>query len=227
MTETLLFKALVGSRAHGLAGEDSDYDYRTVYVRPTSCILGIPSGEIFMDQEIDKTFNHREDDDDTRYELGHFLRLACKSNPSILEVFAGRVEETTADGEALRALLPYVWNSREVFDAFLGYSKSQQKKFLKGDVEPKRANKFAVAYLRTLISGERLLRTGELQVLVPEEWREKLLAVKAGNWTKGQVLDEAEALSFDLRKAYEKNPDKKTDFATVNGFLLEMRKKYW
>ena len=32
---TQILKVLVGSRAHGLARPDSDYDYRGVYVTPT------------------------------------------------------------------------------------------------------------------------------------------------------------------------------------------------
>ena len=36
-----ILKVLVGSRAHGLADEDSDYDYRGVYVNATTDILSI------------------------------------------------------------------------------------------------------------------------------------------------------------------------------------------
>jgi len=37
----IILKVLVGSRAHGLANKDSDYDYRAVYVLPTSKILSL------------------------------------------------------------------------------------------------------------------------------------------------------------------------------------------
>jgi predicted nucleotidyltransferase len=36
-----ILKCLVGSRAHGLHNEDSDYDYRAVYVNATTEILRI------------------------------------------------------------------------------------------------------------------------------------------------------------------------------------------
>ena len=38
---TILLKVIVGSRAHGLAGPESDYDYRGVFLHPTSHILSI------------------------------------------------------------------------------------------------------------------------------------------------------------------------------------------
>jgi predicted nucleotidyltransferase len=39
MTKNIILKVLVGSRAHGLANEQSDYDSRSVYVTSTKEIL--------------------------------------------------------------------------------------------------------------------------------------------------------------------------------------------
>mgnify|MGYP001501964861 CR=1 FL=1 len=36
-----ILKVLVGSRAHGLSTETSDYDYRGVFVQPTETILSL------------------------------------------------------------------------------------------------------------------------------------------------------------------------------------------
>lgn len=76
-----ILKVLVGSHAHGLATPESDYDYRGVYVIPTKDILSLG-------------FNYKgshwiegETEDNTSYEIGHFLHLATKCNPTILEVF--------------------------------------------------------------------------------------------------------------------------------------------
>ena len=38
---TTILKALVGSRAHGLNGPDSDWDWRGIYVQPTNEILSM------------------------------------------------------------------------------------------------------------------------------------------------------------------------------------------
>ena len=75
----IILKVLVGSRAHGLADENSDYDYRAVYVVPTSKILSINY------KYVANTWIEGKEDN-TAYEIGHFLKLACNCNPTILEV---------------------------------------------------------------------------------------------------------------------------------------------
>lgn len=81
MSKTIL-KCVVGSYAHGLATEKSDIDYRTVYVTPTSELLKLGVGPY-----KGTTWIEGETEDNTAYEIGHFLHLSSKSNPSILEVF--------------------------------------------------------------------------------------------------------------------------------------------
>jgi len=75
-----ILKVLVGSHAHGLATAESDFDYRAVFVQPTSEILGL-GHKAQNNQWIEG------DIDNTSYEIGHFLFLATKSNPTILEGF--------------------------------------------------------------------------------------------------------------------------------------------
>ena len=85
-----ILKVLVGSHAHGLATEGSDVDYRGVYVSPTSEILSLSNTKV---RGKNTHWVEGENEDATSYELGHFLFLALKCNPSILEVFmAPRVD---------------------------------------------------------------------------------------------------------------------------------------
>ena len=114
----------MGSHAHGLAIETSDYDYRGVFVAPTRDFFSLGG------KPVDTNWIEGEKEDDTSWEIGHFLKLAIHSNPSILEVFVAPVVESTPEGEQLRALFPYVWSSKKVYNSFLGYSKNQQKKML-------------------------------------------------------------------------------------------------
>jgi Predicted nucleotidyltransferase. len=46
-------------------------------------------------------------EDNTSWEIGHFLHLATKCNPTILETFLAPVVETTPWGDELRALFPF------------------------------------------------------------------------------------------------------------------------
>lgn len=211
---------LVGSQAHGLATPLSDFDYRSVYKVPTRAFLE-------LDPPKAKGSDWNEgDEDNTAYEVGHFLHLATKSNPSILEVMVSPVVYSQPWGEELRDLFPYVWNSRDVYNAFVGYSRNQQKKmFDDSEAHVNRRWKYAVAYLRVLDMGRQLLETGEMTVVLDGDWQKALMEVKEEKVALGYVIDWAERLKKDIKRAYEANPDKKTDLEPINEWLLKLRKE--
>ena len=224
----IILKALVGSRSHGLHNADSDYDYRGVFVSPTSEIL-----KLGAKYKSNSWFEGKEDQ--TMYEIGHFLHLATKCNPSILEVFKAprqpiaytkdEIQRLEIWGAKLKALFPYVWNPIGVFEAFRGYAHNQRKKMF--DKKDGRQAKFAVAYLRTLINLCDLLRTGNFSVEIKDEAiRQDLLRIKAGNFKPGEVVDLAEELLKEaevLRDQCTHEPD----IDKVNEFLLQIRKEFW
>lgn len=217
----VILKVLVGSRAHGLANPDSDSDYRGVFVAKTSDMLKL-GGSTKSTQWIEAK------DDDTSYEIGHFLHLATKSNPSILEVFASPVMESTPEGIALRDLFPYVWSKKRVLDAFVGYSRNQQKKMMDDKYESReRKWKYAVAYVRVLLQAQSLLATGMMPVKIPDKWIEELREIKAGRWTVGMIVDLVDRLKVGLFDIYEKTPDKEMDQGPINAYLLALRKANW
>ncbi len=182
----MIIKTLAGSRAYGLETEGSDWDFHGVYATPTSKLLSIgPTPATSVWQSGDTA------DDFQSWELGHFLHLATKCNPTVLETFVAPVvvsEDPTlilsygmdiappppgapyalTIGEGLRALFPYVLARKRVFDAFRGYAHNQRAKLFSKPDDPTapqptgRAWKFATQYLRVLLQGERLLLTGEL-----------------------------------------------------------------
>lgn len=220
----MILKVLVGSRAHGLAGPDSDYDYRGVFVRPTSEILALGAkGSNTQWNEADKQAGEKADD--TSWELGHFLHLATHCNPTILEVFAGPVVETTPDGDALRELLPAVWHPKGVRDAFVGYGLNQRKKFLED--KDTRPAKYASAYLRVLYQAWVLLRFGSLITDFREtpvfstlkKWRDN-------DYTKGEVIDLCLSWQQNVELAYAACKQQ-PDLARVNAFLLDVRRRCW
>ena len=235
MKKTEILRCVVGSQAHGLAGPHSDTDYRGVYVAPTTEILSLFN-------KIKNTSWVEGDIDNTEWEIGKFLEMACKCNPTVLEVFlAPRADQSIEDlyekdkskwGDELRALFPYVWNSKDVMNAFVGYGLNQRKKFF--DDKDKRASKYAVAYLRTLYQGWELLTTGTFTIKIADteigemlkKWKampsKEILEVYAGG-----VIDQCLFWEKKLREAYEKNPNKETNLEPVNKFLLKIRKAFW
>ena len=216
--KNIILKVLIGSRAHGIADITSDYDYRAVYVLPTSKILSLGYKYKGNDWVEGK-------EDNTAYEIGHFLQLAIHCNPSLLEVFKGPVEYANEDGIKLRKLFPYVWNPKRAFDAFVGYGLNQRKKML--DKKDKRPVKYAVAYLRTLYNLIDLLmrKTFSLEINNPKV-KEALMAIRKGTSTYGMVVDAAEQLTSLARICLAKCKHE-PNIEKVNEFLIDVRKRYW
>ncbi|KKM23121.1 hypothetical protein LCGC14_1618320, partial [marine sediment metagenome] len=170
MTNKMILKTVAGSRAYGLETPESDWDYHAVFVIPTVDILALGANP------KRRAWDESKEVDMQTWEVGHFLHLATKGNPTILETFVTPPVDTTltrdTHGYKLRKLLPFVLNKRYVRAAYLGYAHNQRAKlFNKSDdptaVQPsERAWKFATQYIRVLIQGEYLLRTGELVVNV-------------------------------------------------------------
>ena len=220
----IILKVLVGSRAHGLADKNSDYDYRAVYILPTSKILSL--GYKYKGNDWIEGKN-----DNTSYEIGHFLSLAIKCNPSVLEVFKAPIvyddayKKNGGDGIKLRNLFPYVWNPKDAFNAFIGYGLNQRKKFL--DKRDNRQNKYAIAYIRTLYNLIELLKKKDFDLTISNKRLKKLLYKwKRGNYTIGEVIDLAESylLIAKTRLEYCKH---KSNLDKVNKFLIDIRRKYW
>src|SRR5258708_3625982 len=151
MGQTLILKVLVGSRAHGLHTDQSDYDYRGVFVQPTRLLplLALEGKYTSTDwvegRKVEEAGSWR---DDTAWEIHHFLKLAVACNPSILETFTAPVMETSEEGDALRELFPAVWHPGRVANAAIGYGENQRTKMRAG--KGNRPEQLALAYLPRL-----------------------------------------------------------------------------
>ncbi len=231
--KTTILKVVVGSQGHGLATTDSDTDYRGVFVVPTTEILS-------LGKSIEQTSWIEGKVDDTSWEIGKFLFLATKCNPTILEVFLAppvwridqggnngwEASEANFYGEQLRELFPYVWNSVDVRNAFVGYGLNQRKKFF--DNKDKRAPKYAAAYLRTLYNAWEFLSTGKFTVKIADtEVGEQVRKFKQGEYTMGEVIQACVDWEVKVNKAFESSPKHEADLRPVNEYLLKVRKEFW
>jgi len=214
-----ILKVLVGSQAHGLATPDSDFDYRGVFIVPTEELLWVGSKP--------KTTNWIEgDEDNTSWELGHFLQLATKCNPTILETFLAPTVEVTEEGKMIQEIFPHIWNSTDVMNAFIGYGHNQRKKFL--EKKDKWSNKYACAYLRTLYNAWELLSTNTFTVKVADtEIGEILKSWKKKMPIDGSVIDVCRFWEAKVRDAFTGNPTKETNYAAVNNVLLKIRQRHF
>jgi len=217
-----ILKVIVGSQAHGLANPNSDYDYRGVFVIPTQDFFTLGS------KELQHTSWIEGNEDDTSWEVGKFLNLATHCNPTILETFLAPTVPVPIQnaiwGLELQKLFPYVWNSKGVKDAFIGYGLNQRKKFF--DNKDNRAPKYATAYLRVLYNAWELLSTGTFSVNMEKSpIYDTLKKYKAGDYTPGDVIDKCFYWETQVLDAYKKNPNKETDLEPVNKFLIKIRKE--
>lgn len=219
-----ILKAVVGSQAHGLAGPDSDTDYRGVFVVPTTDILCL-GGSARRTSWLERDDAGQVLADDVAWEVGHFLGLATKCNPSILECMAAPAFEADEWGRELRALLPSVWNPKGVRGAFVGYGLNQRKKML--DDKDKRPWKFACAYLRTLAAAECLLATGTvLMDTRGHTLHADLVRFKAGEASKGEIIDLCDQWTVYVEDAFAACRHE-PNVAAANDYLLRLRRANW
>ena len=119
LSPCIVVEALVGSRAWGLAGDDSDTDRRGVFVLPQPWTTGL----VAPPEDLVTT-----DGSATYWEVGKAVRQALRADPNTLEVFFARdVEARDPMGQwlldARDALV-----SAEIYRSFGRYALSQVKK---------------------------------------------------------------------------------------------------
>ena len=221
-----ILRVLCGSRAYGLHDDDSDFDYHGIFVVPTSRLLSIGP-------KIRETaWIEGEEQDNTAWEVGHFLKMAVQCNPTVLETFVAPIETTTKWGDRIRKIFPYVISRKRIYKSFKGYSHNQRKKMFEptGGVRAgERMWKFAVAYLRVLYHGIELLQTGIYDPYIGQEQRRNFLqAIKMGEIDKGTIVNTAENLQSSLTDAYlESSVSEEPSMDTVNETLLALRQDMW
>ncbi|MBP8117394.1 MAG: nucleotidyltransferase domain-containing protein, partial [Nitrospira sp.] len=155
--DSCILKVVVGSHAHGLAGPESDKDFRSVFVLPTA--------ELFrVGFKYQGTRMMKEEDDETAWEIGHFLQLALQSHPLVLETLVAPVVTMDDWGAELRHLFPRLWSAQAAYESFLNYCDNQRKKML--EKKDGRPAKYAAAYVRVLFNLCELLERGTFSIRI-------------------------------------------------------------
>lgn len=212
-----ILKVLIGSQAHGLAGPESDADYRSVYVMPTANLFRV--GFRYQGTRMTK-----ETADETAWEIGLFLSLALECYPLVLETFLAPVVSADEWGRELRDLFPSVWSPRLAYEAFMTYAANQRKKFL--DKKDGRPAKYAAAYVRVLYNLCELLDRGTFTVRIAEtEVGADLARLKAGQVRPGEVIDMGEHWAGVATQRLAACTHRAVP-AAVDAFALRIRKAF-
>lgn len=224
----ILLSGIVGSRAYGLATEDSDTDRLGMFAYPTQELLGIHSpADSIVRTSPDVTF----------HEARKFISLALRCNPTITELLwlpDEFYETRTPLGDRLISIRQSLLSAPLVRDAYLGYATQQFRRLENRSKEGdhsfssdtrKRTAKHARHLLRLLVQGTDLYLDGEFSVRLdhPEMYRRFGDKVAGGDveLAKGEI-DSAKRWMNDGSAL----PDK-PDFARVQEWLLEVRREFW
>jgi len=114
----ILFEAVVGSRAYGLATASSDTDIRGVFYLPLESYLG---GQYIA--QVANTSN-----DEVYYELGRFVELLSKSNPTVLELLASPADCIVYQDPIMEQFKMQDFITREAAMTFAQYAMVQVRK---------------------------------------------------------------------------------------------------
>ncbi len=215
--DRVIYRCIIGSRAYGLDDQESDTDYRGIFL-PTAeqhwSIFGVP-------EQLD-CYETQEQ----YWELQRFLILALKANPNVLEcLYTPLVEKATPLAEELLAMRS-VFVSKLLYQTYNGYVMSQFKK-MQADLRNQGQVKWkhVMHLIRLLLAGIRALREGIVTIRV-EEHRERLLAIKREEfpWEETERWRRSLHREFDDALAATKLPDR-PDYLRVNAFLIDARQR--
>jgi hypothetical protein len=114
----IIFEAISGSRAYGLDTPSSDTDIRGVFVQPLESFYGSHSLSQVNDEDHNTVF----------YEIGKFMELLSKSNPTVLELLYTPDDCVLYENDLFRAIRSQNFLSKRCADTFVKYATSQLKK---------------------------------------------------------------------------------------------------
>jgi predicted nucleotidyltransferase len=160
----ILLTGVVGSTAFGLAREGSDVDRLGIFARPTADFFTI--GAKHTDSVVTTA------PDSTMHEVGKYIDLALKCNPTIMDLmYLAEYEQTSWEGEWLVDIRQDFLSEPYVRSAYGGYAMGQIKRIkqeLANEARQKRVAKHARHCFRLLRQGQQLLEFGTLTVKVPD-----------------------------------------------------------
>jgi predicted nucleotidyltransferase len=165
MTKKIVLEAITGSKAYGLDHAASDTDKMGIFVAPTVHVAGLGWAA-----KHESWSNAGPDGDDyTLHEIGKYLKLVLKSNPTLVELlFLEEYETLTDEGKAMVDLRDKILYTEGIRSAYYGYAKAQAERVMRE--YPLHKPKMARHCVRIAIQGYELLSTGytHVKVLDPE-----------------------------------------------------------
>lgn len=158
---TTILQGIVGSVAYGLAHGDSDVDRLGVFAAPTVDVAGLD----WNPHKESKVRQGPGGDDIALHEVGKYVRLALKANPTVMELLWLDKWETFDEwGAYLVGLRQEFLSEKHVRASYMGYARQQLDRFSEKGFKTKHARHT----LRLIEQCDILLETGVLEVKVKD-----------------------------------------------------------
>lgn len=193
----VIYTALNGSRAYGIAVGGSDHDWQHIFQRSTRDVLLDGLGGQGRDGR-DTRRTSAVGVDDTGHEVGKFLRLSCKGSafsPEIL--YTEDYSVLSPVGADIRRCRDAYWSTR-YHGVYMGMIKSHSDRVIRmWDVDEVSARKKAAHVHRLSVQGSEFIGSGKMAVRLSPEDAALCLDIRNGALSRsdvlgsGGVLDEA------------------------------------
>jgi hypothetical protein len=241
-----ILRSVVGSGVHGIAiaGTD-DHDEMGVYIEPPEFVLGVEKRRedyVWRTQPEGVRSGHG-DTDLIVYSLRKYLRLAIKGNPTVMLPMFAPVDAlvvVTPLGEELRSLRTSLL-SRQAVERFLGYMRSQHERMLGRSRRnvPHRPEllakhgwdvKYGSHALRLAYQGLEIASTGTLSLPLPDDARQRVLAVKRGEVSRDEVSGEISRLEAAVRTVLDEGRSplpEAADVDRVTAWAVDAQRRHW
>lgn len=225
LKDNIVFLVVAGSHAYGLNTEESDLDIRGISMGTPDSILGMESFDIFEDKNTDTVI----------YSMKRFVELAMKGAPNVLEILFSNPENILYCDEKIGKMLldnRDMFLSKRIYYSFKGYAKNALKDAEKRlETNPKKANKYAMHYIRLCLEVITLLNSNDLTDVLKNN-RDMLMWIRNGSMRHGNKFTEEfyeSVRDFEnlLEKAYQNSllPDT-VDVKKMSGLLVKMNKEF-
>lgn len=232
----LLFATISGAHLYGFPSPDSDFDLRGCHVLPMKEVVGLDVGpETIETSRNDEAFEL----DLVTHDALKFFGLLLKKNGYVLEqLHSPLVVHSTPEHDELKEIAKGCV-TRHHSHHYFGFAETQWRLFDKE--RPRRVKPLLYVY-RTLLTGIRLMRTGEIEAnltALNEEAKlgyiDELIDRKLAGPERSTLYDENiefyrneyERLKSALESAYRSSslPDAPTARLALNDLLVRLRSR--
>lgn len=219
--DSAILRVDVGSQVYGTSLDgQSDHDEMGIFVLPPQNVLGIsPTDDKKWRTAPEGARSTPDDLDLSMYSARKYVSLATQGNPSILVALFTPDHQThtcTQEGVLLRESA-HLFHTKQSAQRFLGYMIAQFKRMedSRAGTRAPRSNrpelielhgfdtKFAAHAIRLGFQGLEFVRTGTMQLPIPDPEGETLREIRRGSFSYEDVYALGEDLTETLKKVID------------------------